>query len=501
MPRQATRKTDLAAEVDELRRRLANLQGIEQRCKHAEAALKALEERNRLLGDSTPLGIFTIDAKGRITGINRKMKAMFSRLSVNAMKSMNLMQCRELLQSGLSSDMRRCMDQMETVVVERAYNDAQDGRLLWRHYLSPIPEKKGAANGMMAIVEDFTDLNSAQEALRESENRYRQLFQSAPVALIEWDASDLKAHLEELRVSGIADFRVYFGQHPQQVHHCWSLIKAVEHNQAFLDLMGVVDGAGPTGAFIPTDAPHFLRLAREIILLVAAGDTAVEREETLVTATGEPKIVLGKSLVISGHEDTLARVAIALVDISERKKAEAALQESERRFREQALRDGLTGLYNQRYLYQSLATLIERASAADTPISLIFMDLDHFKQVVDTHGHLNGSRVIQQVARTINNGLKTPAYAVAYAGDEFVVVLPGWDPQSALQKAAEIRSDVKRTRFVLDRGVEVRLTASFGLATYPQDAASLNGLIAAADQALFIVKEAGKDTVGRFQEQ
>jgi diguanylate cyclase (GGDEF)-like protein len=206
-------------------------------------------------------------------------------------------------------------------------------------------------------------------------------------------------------------------------------------------------------------------------------------------------------LVISGHEDTLARVAIALVDISERKKAEAALLESERRFREQAFRDGLTGLYNQRYLYQSLATLIERAIATDTAISLIFMDLDHFKQVVDTHGHLNGSRIIQQVARTIDNGLQAPAYAVAYAGDEFVVVLPGWGPQRALQKAAQIRSDVKRTRYVVDRGVEVRLTASFGLATYPQDAVNLNDLIAAADQALFMVKETGKDTVGRFQEQ
>jgi diguanylate cyclase (GGDEF)-like protein len=240
-----------------------------------------------------------------------------------------------------------------------------------------------------------------------------------------------------------------------------------QRREAFLELMGVAESTGPRGAFIPTDSKGFLRMAREIILVAAAGNTADEREEALVTATGEPKIVLGKSLVVSGHEDTLARVAIALVDISQRKKAEEALRESERRFREQALRDGLTGLYNQRYLYQALAEEIERAKTTGSPISLIFMDLDHFKRVVDAHGHLNGSRAIQKVGGTIQACLEEPAYAVAYAGDEFVVVLPGLDQPQALQKAYEIRSRVKETVYVLDRGIEVRLQASCGVATFP----------------------------------
>jgi diguanylate cyclase (GGDEF)-like protein len=353
----------------------------------------------------------------------------------------------------------------------------------------------------MAIVEDYTDLKKTEEALKESEKRYRQLFQSAPIAMIEWDASLLKAYLEELRSSGVSDFSAYLSQHPRQVHHCWSLIKAVDHNQAFLELMGVTGREGYGGAFIPTDAPGFLKMAREIILVAAGGNTTVEREETLVTTTGEPKIVLGKSLVISGHEDTLSRVAIALVDISKRKKAEAALRESERRFREQALRDGLTGLYNQRYLYQSLSGWIERAQTTDTPISLVFMDLDHFKKIVDTHGHLNGSRAIQKVAGTIDNCLEDPAYAVAYAGDEFVVVLPGLNQPQAMQKASEIRSQVKNMVYELEPGLAVRLTASFGVATFPHDATDLNGLIAAADHALFAIKEAGKDSVGGFQQR
>ena len=240
-------------------------------------------------------------------------------------------------------------------------------------------------------------------------------------------------------------------------------------------------------------------MAREIILTIAEGKTANEREEMLVTASGEPKFVLGKSLVVSGLKKTMSRVVIALIDISQRKKAEEALRENELRFREQAFHDGLTGLYNQRYLYRSLTGCIECAQTTDTPISLIFMDLDHFKKIVDTHGHLNGSRAIQKVAATIENCLEAPAYAVAYAGDEFVVVLPGMNQIQALQKTSEIRTRVRDSVYVLDQGIEVRLKASFGIATFPQHATEANSLIAAADQALFAIKEAGKDAIGQFQ--
>ncbi len=498
MPKEFESTAPILSEIDTLRREVARLKDIERRCQEAEAALKAFEERNRLLGDSTPLGIFTIDVQGGITGINRKMLDMFAWPSVDDPTSMNLFDCRPLVESGIVADIQRCIAQNRPAVAEHPYIDPQGSCIHMRCYLSPVPGSDGAVNGAMAIVEDNTDLKRTEEALKESEKRYRQLFQSAPFALIEWDVSHLKAYLEKLRASEVINFRDYLERHPQEVHHCWSLIKTVDYNQAFLKLMGVADGAGPNGGFIPTDAEGFLRMAREIILLAAAGNTAEEREESLVTSTGETKIVLGKSLVVSGHEDTMARVAIAMVDISQRKKAEEALRESERRFRDQALRDGLTGLYNQRYLYQSLAVWIDSAKNTDTPISVIFMDLDHFKTIVDTHGHLNGSRAIRKVAGTIGNCLEEPAFAVAYAGDEFVVVLPGMDQLQALQKASEIRASVKNTVYVLDQDIEVRLRASFGIATFPHHAEDLNGLIAAADHALFAIKAAGKDAIGQF---
>ena len=499
MPKAPHHTTAATATIDALRHELDRLQGIEDRCRQAEEALKGFEERNRRMGDSAPLGIFTVDIQGRITGINRKMREMFAWPAVEDLTTITLLDCEAMAASGICGDIRGCIDRKQPAVTEHPHTGARGRHIHLRYYLSPIPDSDGTVTGVMAMVEDITELKQAEEALRESERRYRQLFQSAPIALIEWDVSELKQYLEQLRASGVSDFRSFLDRQPEQIHYCWSLIKTADYNKAFLDLMGLSVHELPDGAFLPTDAEEFRNMAREVILVAVDGNPAVEREETLVTTSGERKIVLGKSLVVSGHEETLERVAIAMLDISERKAAEAALRESERRFREQAFRDSITGLYNQRYLYQALKKWLDQAGDTGMPVSVIFMDLDRFKTVVDTYGHLNGSRAILKVARAIDRCLQQPAFAVAYAGDEFVVVLPGMDTEQAFQKASEIRSTIKSTEHVLDKGIAVRLTASFGIATFPRHAEDLNGLIAAADHALFAIKETGKDAIGRFQ--
>jgi diguanylate cyclase (GGDEF)-like protein len=238
------------------------------------------------------------------------------------------------------------------------------------------------------------------------------------------------------------------------------------------------------------------RIALEMVPMIADGTITREREMSLLTGSGNKKNVLMKSLTVSGHEDTLARIVIALVDITQRKEAEEALRVSEQRFREQAMRDNLTGLYNRRYLYKSLAELIEASKATRSFLSVIFMDLDNFKKVVDTYGHLNGSRAIFEVARTIHEILEAPAYAVAFAGDEFVIVLPEFNQFQAAEKALHLQTRIKNTVYLQDCGFEVKLQASYGIAVFPDHATDLTGLLAAADRALFAVKAKGKDGIG-----
>ena len=177
------------------------------------------------------------------------------------------------------------------------------------------------------------------------------------------------------------------------------------------------------------------------------------------------------------------------------KLVQKALRKSEQKYKQQAIHDNLTGLYNTRYLYHALAELIKKSAARGLIFSLVFMDIDNFKQVVDTHGHLNASKALQEIAASIKTNLRAPAYGVAYGGDEFVLVLPGFDKQQALDMAETIRKRIKETTYLQKAGLKVRISSSMGVSTFPDDADTFTELLALADQAMFSVKERGKDSV------
>lgn len=183
-------------------------------------------------------------------------------------------------------------------------------------------------------------------------------------------------------------------------------------------------------------------------------------------------------------------------EIAERIKVEEALKQSKDEYRSLAIHDSLTGLYNTRYLYANMEELITNSQYERSPFSLIFLDIDNFKRVVDTHGHLNGSQALAEVAQTIMQCIVEPAYSVAYGGDEFVVVLPAAGHTQALEKALEIRSRMLETVYLPTTTDGVNLQASFGLSTYPDDASDIKAILAKADQAMFKVKAQGKNAVG-----
>jgi diguanylate cyclase (GGDEF)-like protein len=184
------------------------------------------------------------------------------------------------------------------------------------------------------------------------------------------------------------------------------------------------------------------------------------------------------------------------LEMAERIKAEEELKRSKEKYRHLSLHDNLTGLFNTRYLYRSLEELVEKGRRRDTTFSLIFFDVDNFKHVVDTHGHLNGSKALAEVAAVLDSCLAEPSYGVAYGGDEFVAVLPGHNKVQAVQKAQEIRARLLRTNFLANVENGVRLQASFGVSTYPDDAENITAILAQADQAMFNVKNKGKNAVG-----
>ncbi len=157
--------------------------------------------------------------------------------------------------------------------------------------------------------------------------------------------------------------------------------------------------------------------------------------------------------------------------------------------------DDLTRLFNSRYLNLYLGREIKRCKRHGIPLSVIFLDLDGFKGINDQYGHLAGSGTLTEVGGILAQGVRESDILARYGGDEFVVVLPETPASGALVIAERLRRAIEEHRFLEPQGVAARISASFGIATYPDHALSPEGLIQKADQAMYRVKEREKNGI------
>ena len=159
---------------------------------------------------------------------------------------------------------------------------------------------------------------------------------------------------------------------------------------------------------------------------------------------------------------------------------------------EKAIRDALTGLYNRRYLDEMLERELARAKREGYPLSVAMLDLDHFKAVNDTYGHLAGDEVLKNLARYLQSSAREGDISCRFGGEEFVMVLPGLTVVDACRRLEQWRAAFADT--VTRHGTfDIRVTMSIGLAVFPDHAASVEGLLQCADKALYRAKNAGRN--------
>ncbi len=166
-----------------------------------------------------------------------------------------------------------------------------------------------------------------------------------------------------------------------------------------------------------------------------------------------------------------------------------------KKIHELTITDDLTHLYNSRHLHARLEDEVERARRFKYPLSMIFIDLDYFKNVNDQHGHLCGSKVLKEVAFVLKNSIRTIDMAFRYGGDEFIILMPKTEKDNARGVAIKLRDAMRNHVFLEKEGINYKLTASFGIATYPTDTTERTALLHLADNAMYKVKEKSRDGV------
>ncbi|MBI4276906.1 MAG: GAF domain-containing protein [Armatimonadetes bacterium] len=170
----------------------------------------------------------------------------------------------------------------------------------------------------------------------------------------------------------------------------------------------------------------------------------------------------------------------------------ARLYEEARRL---AITDGLTGLYNHRYLRDALLREVERAQRYEFPLAVVMLEIDRFKHYNDTYGHLSGDEVLRAVAALLRTGSRRSDIVARYGGDEFVIVLPHTDQAEAMELAERLRRTVSGTTFLLGEQRVANVTLSAGVASFPDHGITADALIDAADQAMYRVKRSGGNRV------
>ncbi len=326
---------------------------------------------------------------------------------------------------------------------------------------------------------DITERKNAEMFLRESEARFRSLFEQTHDAVFILDmegrhlatnqrAADMLGYtLEEIRGLSVRD------------------------TSAEMNKSTNVIGRLLAGEQIPSYERLFRKKDGQII--------PVEINVELVRdKNGVPLHILSVVNDISQRkvdEEAAKKSAEELKQANEQLSLRVAEVENlQAELREQALRDPLTGLYNRRYLAETIEREIARAKRENYPLSVLVSDIDNFKMINDVYGHQAGDRFLVEIARLMKRFTRGSDIVCRYGGEEFLIMLPCTGTNAAMNRAEELRQMCSETTIQHD-GQELRVSMSFGIATYPNHGQGAEEIIIKADRALYQSKRSGRDRV------
>ncbi len=338
-----------------------------------------------------------------------------------------------------------------------------------------------------ALTDDIIERKRMEEALQKSESRFRNLFENAEVSIWNEDMSDIYEALEQLRMKGVIDLHQYITDNPQVAWDMVAKVKVIQINEATLELFGAKTENELLNQIDKTFGENTIEVFIEELCAIWGGERVFHAEADYISLNGKDINTI-ISFQIPDTAEGFKSIPVSIIDITERKLAEEKLKYM-------VAHDSLTGLYSRREMKLRLTDEIERASRYKHPLSVFMLDLDHFKHVNDSYGHLVGDQVLGNFAKLLKNSIRTSDYAARYGGEEFVVVLPEAPLAKAEELAERLRKLIADCSFPVKIDKELKITVSIGIATFPEHAQTTKDLLEAVDSAMYAAKEAGRNQV------
>ncbi|MBL8406037.1 MAG: diguanylate cyclase [Dechloromonas sp.] len=341
-----------------------------------------------------------------------------------------------------------------------------------------LRDADGRIVGAIETLQDVTERRRAEAAVREKEAYLAQVVDGSSVPTIVIDAHHVVTHwnraceaLSGLSASTVIGTRDHWKSfYPKQ-------------RPILADL--IIDGAGER----EVDRLYHGRFRRSSLI-----NGGYEAEDFFPNLGSAGSWLFFTAAPLRNADGEVIGAIETLQDVSERRRAEDALRDSEERYRSLSQTDPLTGLFNSRHMREALPLEIERAARYGRPLALLALDCDNFKAVNDNHGHLGGDRVLQCLANAIHQCLRRSDSAFRYGGEEFVVLLPETDGPAALLIAERLRTVFARARTPSPIGEAISCTVSIGVALCRGGDNEVS-LMRRADDACYRAKRAGKNRV------
>jgi len=359
---------------------------------------------------------------------------------------------------------------------------------------APYKSATGEVLGVIAISRDITERKRMEEGMAE-----QNVERGAAISLLQRQSHDLTALSEMARLlqSTYAVDEVYelVGQFARRLFGSAGGFGVIASSRTRVDQVAYWGTEKAEPPFQPTDCwalrtgrPH----ASSVGGTLCRHLSAAERTTLCV-----PMVAQGETLgVLQLHGELPRGAREQLLDaFTEQLSLAIANLRLRETLRSQAIRDPLTTLYNRRYMDETLLREIARVKRAQAPLSVIMVDIDHFKRLNDSAGHGAGDEVLKRVAQHLKNGVRREDVACRYGGEEFALILPELSLDCAVERAERLRVDIEGLSFEIADQPVGPVTASFGVACFPVHGATGEALIRRADHALYQAKAGGRNRV------